>query len=102
MIDITEDLGFPQVLEQNDYLPFGTRIQNPDLTCWMDNRWQYAGKEAQRFAPGGVFNQPSLSGSGSVDLGLLNFGARMYDPFISRWNSIRNCSMTVMKRSRRK
>ena len=87
MIDITEDLGFPQVLEQNDYLPFGTRIQNPDLTCWMDNRWQYAGKEAQRFAPGGVFNQPSLSGSGSVDLGLLNFGARMYDPFAVRWIS---------------
>lgn len=87
MIDITEDLGFPQVLEQNDYLPFGTRIQNPELTCWMDNRWQYAGKEAQRFAPGGVFNQPSLSGSGSVDLGLLNFGARMYDPFIARWTA---------------
>ena len=87
VIDITEDLGFPQVLEQNDYLPFGTRIQNPDLTCWMDNRWQYAGKEAQRFAPGGVFNQPSLSGSGSVDLGLLNFGARMYDPFTARWTA---------------
>ena len=87
VIDITSDLVAPQILEQNDYLPFGTKIQNPDLTCWMDNRWQYAGKEAQRFAPGGVFNQPSLSGSGSVDLGLLNFGARMYDPFAVRWIS---------------
>ena len=54
----------------------------------MDNRWQYAGKEAQRFAPGGVFNQPSLSGRGSVDLGLLNFGARMYDPFTARWTAV--------------
>ena len=54
----------------------------------MDNRWQYAGKEAQRFAPGGVFNQPSLSGNGSVDLGLLNFGARMYDPFTARWTAV--------------
>ena len=60
----------------------------------MDNRWQYAGKEAQRFAPGGVFNQPSLSGRCSVDLGLLNFGARMYDPFTARWISIDKMSQT--------
>ena len=89
MIDITEDLASPQVLEQNDYLPFGTKIQNPDLTCWMDNRWQYAGKEAQRFAPGGVFAMMPGSGGGStVDLGLLNFGARMYDPFTARWTAV--------------
>ena len=88
VIDITSDLVAPQVLEQNDYLPFGTKIQNPDLTCWMYNRWQYAGKEAQRFAPGGVFNQPSLSGGSTIDLGLLNFGARMYDPFTARWTAV--------------
>jgi RHS repeat-associated protein len=39
----------------------------------MNNRWRYAGKETQRF--------------GSLDLSLLDFGARMYDPFIARWTA---------------
>ena len=34
MIDITEDLGFPQVLEQNDYLPFGARMYDPFTARW--------------------------------------------------------------------
>jgi RHS repeat-associated protein len=40
----------------------------------QDNRWCYAGKEAQNF--------------GSLDLSLLDFGARMYDPFIARWTAV--------------
>lgn len=74
VIDITPGLPAPQILEQNDYLPFGTRIQDADLTSVMDNRWRYAGKEAQRF--------------GTLDLDLLNFGARMYDPFTARWTAV--------------
>ena len=54
-----------------------------------ENRWRYAGKEEQRLsclvtdplAPDGGYNR-------SLDLRLLNFGARMYDPFTARWTSI--------------
>ena len=74
VIDITSDLVAPQILEQNDYLPYGTKIQNPNLAAIpMNNRWRYAGKEAQRF--------------GSLDLSLLDFGARMYDSFMARWTA---------------
>ena len=74
VIDITPGLPAPQVLEQNDYLPFGMRIQSATLTTVMDNRWRYAAKEAQHF--------------GSLDLSLLDFGARMYDPFSARWTAV--------------
>ena len=50
MIDITPGLSSPQILEQNDYLPFGTKIQNPNHAAIpMGNRWRYAGKETQHF-----------------------------------------------------
>ena len=78
VIDITPDLVVPEVLEQNDYLPYGTRIQNPDFaSSSMGNRWRYAAKEEQNFNP-----------YGSLNLSLLDFGARMYDPFVSMWISI--------------
>ena len=38
------------------------------------NRWRYAAKEEQRFGP--------------ADLGLLDSGARMYDPFTARWTAV--------------
>ena len=91
VIDITPDLSAPQILEQNDYLPFGTRIQNPDFISGMNNRWRYAGKEEQRFGLAGAFspieNAP-FSGTGFLDLSLLDFGARMYDPFTARWTAV--------------
>lgn len=74
VIDITPGLPAPVVLEQSDYLPFGTRISNAAHASMPSNRWRYAGKEEQR--------------SGSLDLGLLNFGARMYDPFTARWTAV--------------
>ena len=74
VIDISPDLATPEILEQNDYLPFGTRIQNPAFVTSPDNRWRYAGKEEQRF--------------GFLDLSLLDFGARMYDPFTARWTAV--------------
>ena len=88
VIDITSGLPTPQILEQNDYLPFGTRIQNPALVSRMDNRWQYAGKEAQRFGPAGAFSPMLQIGAAAADLGLLDFGARMYDPFTARWTAV--------------
>ena len=74
VIDITASLTTPQILEQNDYLPYGTKVQNPDHASQSGNRWRYASKEEQRY--------------GSLDLSLLDFGARMYDPFIARWTAV--------------
>ena len=59
------------ILEQNDYLPFGTRMP---LKTQTTNRYRYAGKEEQDIA--------------GMDLGLLDFGARYYDAFVGRWNAI--------------
>ena len=90
VIDISRGQAVPQVLEQSDYLPYGTRINNTAFASMSgENRWRYAGKEEQRlrffvtdsFAPDGGYNR-------SLDLGLLNFGARMYDPFTARWMAV--------------
>ena len=80
VIDINPELVLPEILEQNDYLPYGTRIQNSAFATATDNRWRYAGKEEQRFAFG--------SAAGSLNLSLLDFGARMYDPFVARWTAV--------------
>ena len=73
VVDMTD---WGTVLEQNEYLPFGTRIANPssELTT---NRYRLAGKEEQRF---GI-------GAGTLDLHLSDFGARFYDPFTARWTT---------------
>ena len=73
VIDITTDLVSPSIMEQNNYLPFGTLLPRTDPVYDFGNRWRYAAKEEQRFGP--------------ADLGLLDFGARMYDPFTARWPS---------------
>ena len=73
VIDITTDLVSPSIMEQNNYLPFGSRLPRTDPVYDFGNRWRYAAKEEQRFGP--------------ADLGLLDFGARMYDPFTARWPS---------------
>ena len=60
------------VIEQNEYLPFGTRLANP--SCEQNsNRYLFCGKEEQRF--------------GGLDLALSDFGARFYDPFTARWTT---------------
>ena len=78
VLDITPDVTVPIPLEQNDYLPFGTKIANPLHAQMNTNRWRYAGKEE------------------FPDLNLLDFGARMYDPFTARWTAVdpmaRGCS----------
>ena len=70
VLDITPDVTIPVPLEQNDYLPFGTKISNPLHAQMNTNRWRYAGKEE------------------FPDLNLLDFGARMYDPFTARWTAV--------------
>ena len=70
VLDITPDVTVPIPLEQNDYLPFGTKISNPLHVQMNTNRWRYAGKEE------------------FPDLNQLDFGARMYDPFTARWTAV--------------
>ena len=65
------------LVEQSDYLPFGTRIAVTGGSGASDNRYRYAGKEEQRFGTG-----PS-----PMDLEHLDFGARFYDPFTARWTT---------------
>lgn len=62
------------ILEQNDYLPFGSRVQNTSYSSLEPNHYRYAGKEEQRF---GNFNSQ-----------LLDFGARYYDPWNCQWTAV--------------
>ena len=59
------------VVERSDYYPFGGRHQRNTLPMLSSNRWRLGAKEIQ----------PSTTGS------LVDFGARMYDPFTGRWTT---------------
>ena len=72
VVNLSATTASAAVLEQNDYLPFGTRASTPTLNT--SNRYRYAGKENQKV--------------GSVDLALLDFGARLYDPYVCSWSSV--------------
>ena len=72
VVDVSTGLSAPQVVERNDYLPFGTRM-NAGTAVLATNRFRLGGKENQTF--------------GSLDLGKVDFGARMYDPFIAGWTT---------------
>ena len=63
--------GQGNVLERNDYYPFGARHLRSNQAQSV-NRYKYNGKEEQR--TGG--------------LGYLDYGARMYDAALGRWFSI--------------
>ncbi|MBP9992619.1 MAG: hypothetical protein KBS73_04180 [Bacteroidales bacterium] len=62
------------ILEQNDYLPYGTKASDSSRPSLATNRYRYAGKEEQRV--------------GSFDSRLLDFGARSYDPWSCQWTSV--------------
>lgn len=72
VIDLTD---FGTVIEENEYLPFGTRL--PSANELSANRYRFGGKEEQRFG----------TGSSSLDLYLSDFGARYYDPYTARWTT---------------
>ena len=73
IVDISASLAAPQVVERNDYLPYGTRLGVGNAVL-ESNHYRLGGKEEQTF--------------GSLDLGKVDFGARMYDPFTARWTTI--------------
>ena len=60
-----------QVLERNDYYPYGMRHANSSLTPSSANRWRFSAKEIQTTA----------------GVNLIDFGARLYDDRICRWTS---------------
>ena len=72
VVDVSPGLSSPQVVERNDYLPFGTRMGAGQATL-AANRYRLGGKEEQVF--------------GGLDLGKVDFGARQYDPFTARWTT---------------
>ena len=64
--------GSGTVIEQNDYYPFGGRHTfGQNYTQTSTNRYKFNGKEVQT----------------TGNLGLLDYGARMYDPAIGRWTA---------------
>ena len=60
-----------QVIEQNDFYPYGMRHANASLISSPSNRWRFSAKEIQTTA----------------GVGLLDFGARLYDDRTCRWTS---------------
>lgn len=63
--------GNDAVLEKNDYYLFGARHERNDYLA-SDNRYKYNSKEEQIVG----------------DVGFLDYGARMYDAEIARWNAV--------------
>jgi RHS repeat-associated protein len=72
--------GYMPVLEVNDYLPFGSRIQDSSLSAFSLNRYRYAGKEEHdNFIVCDNLNNLALSAN--------DFGARFQTPFLGSWTS---------------
>ena len=57
-------------VQQNDYYPFGAKVARDDYANSDDNRFLFSGKESQEL----------------LDLNAYDFGARMYDAALGRWN----------------
>jgi RHS repeat-associated protein len=76
---LSDHLGSPRVilnesmdiLEQNDYYPFGMRHDNAAMMV-SNNRFRYNGNEEQQI--------------GGLDV--LDYGARMYDAMLGRWHVV--------------
>ena len=60
------------VVQQNDYYPFGAKVVRDDYVNADDNRFLFSGKESQEL----------------LDLNAYDFGARMYDALLGRWNTV--------------
>lgn len=65
--------GAANVIEQNDYFPFGLRT---------DSGRTYAAAQANRLKFNGKELQTALFG-----IGLIDYGARLYDPTTARWTT---------------
>jgi len=64
------DNGMPQVIQKNDYYPFGLLMQERTNIAPNKNRYLYNGKEY----------------ISEGDLNWYDYGARIYDPALGRWH----------------
>ncbi len=63
-----------EIVERNDYYPFGGRHWNPQLATSSKNRIRFAGKEDQ-------------TATATFAMPYLDFGARMYDVKLPIWTA---------------
>ncbi len=71
-VSFTRNGNSPEVLDTNDYYPFGMNFLNSDLVSYLAQPWskyKYNGKELQ-------------------ESGMYDYGARMYMPDIGRWGVV--------------
>ncbi|MEM7512354.1 MAG: RHS repeat-associated core domain-containing protein, partial [Bacteroidota bacterium] len=61
-----------ELLQEDHYYPFGMRMASLSFLQGTENRFRYNGKELHT----------------ELGLGLYDYGARMYDPVIGRWNGV--------------
>ncbi|MEM9681576.1 MAG: RHS repeat-associated core domain-containing protein, partial [Bacteroidota bacterium] len=66
------DTADNEVLQLDHYYPFGMRMGGLSYNSGTENRYRYNGKEYHQ----------------ELNLGLYDYGARMYDPAIGRWNGV--------------
>ena len=69
-----------QLLQQNDYYPFGMLMSERYDAASNKNKFLYNGKEQLK----------TFSTNYSVDMSWYDYGARMYDPQLGRWHVIDN------------
>jgi RHS repeat-associated protein len=69
------------VMQKQDYYPFG---KTKSIATSIDNKYLYNGKEMQADLSGGTHTL----GSSYVLEGQLDYGARLYDAEIGRWNVV--------------
>ena len=72
-----------KVVEANDYYPFGLTFGTTKRENLLSNSYHYNSKELQD----------------ELNLGWLDYGARMYDPNIAKWNAIDQYSSAYEKNS---
>ncbi|MEM7512587.1 MAG: RHS repeat-associated core domain-containing protein, partial [Bacteroidota bacterium] len=61
-----------ELLQEDHYYPFGMRMASLSFQQETENRFRYNGKELHT----------------ELGLGLYDYGARMYDPVVGRWNGV--------------